>query len=168
MGIEIGTYTYQISQDYLTATLAVNISSYTWTKGIYTVILKVTDRTGNSFDETYTFTLNLESAQPTGDIVVYPSVFSPKKGNLRIDFQFQATSGNITEVTIDIYAMNGSLVRTIYSKTFNTTQAMDTVMWDGKDNLGKLLPNGYYLVKVTIKESSGATKVKFKGIVLIK
>lgn len=167
-GIDVGTYTYQVSQDYLTATLRVNVSSYTWTKGIYTVILKVTDRTGNSLDETYTFTLNLESAQPTGDLVVSPSVFSPKKGNLRIDFQFQATSGNITEVTIDIYSMNGKLVKTIYNHTFNTPQAIDTVIWDGKDNLGRLLPNGYYLIKVTIKESSGATKVKFKGIVLIK
>jgi flagellar hook assembly protein FlgD len=168
-GMEVGTYTYQISSDSRTATLTINTTSYTWTKGIYTVILRATDNTGNSIDDTYTFTLNLEAPSTSfGDVIVTPSIFSPKKEVLRIDFQVQASSGNISEVKIDIYSMNGTLVKIIYSRTFNSLQAQDTVTWDGKDNFGRLVPNGYYLVKVTIKESSGAVKYKFKGFVVIK
>lgn len=168
-GMEVGTYTYQISSDSRTATLTVNTTSYTWTKGIYTVILRATDNTGNSVDDTYTFTLNLEaSSTASGDVIVTPSIFSPKKGLLRIDFQVQASFGNISEVKIDIYSMNGTLVKTIYSRTFTSVQAQDTVTWDGKDNLGRLVPNGYYLVKITIKESNGAIKYKFKGFVVVK
>jgi len=166
-GAEIGTYTSQVSSDSLTATLSINTASHTWTNGIHTVLIKVSDKLGNSLDETYTFTLN-QVAQATGDLVVYPEVFSPSKGNLRIDFQFQAVSGNISKVTIEIYSLNGALVQKIYDNNFSSPQAQDTVTWNGKDNLGRLLPNGYYLVKTTIQESSGAVRIRFKGFVLLK
>ncbi|PMQ01931.1 MAG: hypothetical protein CBR30_02765 [Dictyoglomus sp. NZ13-RE01] len=162
-----GTYTYEKSSDDKTATLTLQISGYTWTNGVYTVIIKATDKLDNSISDTYTFTLE-QVVQEIGDLLISPKVFSPSKGTLRIDYQFQAVSGNIQRVDIEIYSLNGVLVKKLSSKSYNTTQAQDTVVWDGKDSLGKLVPNGYYLVKAIIVESSGAVRIKFKGFVVIK
>lgn len=162
-----GTYTYEKSSDDKTATLTLQISGYTWTNGIYTVRIKASDKIDNTTEETYTFTLQ-QVPQEVGDLIIYPKVFSPNKGILRIDYQFQAVSGNIQKVDIEIYSLNGILVKRLSSKNYNSTQAQDTVNWDGKDSLGRLIPNGYYLVKAIITESSGAVRVKFKGFVVLK
>ncbi len=162
-----GTYTYLRSTDEKTATLTLQISGYTWTNGIYTVRIRVSDKLDNTTEETYTFKLQ-QVPQEVGDLVVSHKVFSPEKGNLRIDYQFQAVSGNIQKVEIEIYSLNGILVKKISSQNYNAPQVQDTVYWDGKDERGKLVPNGYYLVKATITESGGAKRVRFKGFVVIK
>ncbi len=162
-----GTYTYEKSTDEKTATLTLQISGYTWTNGIYTVRIKVSDELGNITEDTYTFKLQ-QVPQEVGDLVVSQKVFSPDKGNLRIDYQFQAVSGNIQRVEVEIYSLNGILVKKISSQNYNDSQVQDTVYWDGKDERGRLVSNGYYLVKAIITESSGAKRVKFKGFVVIK
>lgn len=162
-----GTYTYEKSQDDKTGTLTLQISGYTWTNGVYSVRIKVSDKLDNITEETYTFKLQ-QVPQEIGDLVVAQKVFSPNKGNLRIDYQFQAISGNIQRVEIEIYSLNGILVKKISSQNYNASQVQDTVYWDGKDEKGRLVPNGYYLVKATITESSGAKRVRFKGFVVIK
>ncbi|MEN2983595.1 MAG: Ig-like domain repeat protein [Dictyoglomaceae bacterium] len=162
----LGAYTYEKSIDDKTGTLTLQISSYTWTNGIYTVRVKVSDKLDNITEETYTFRLQ-QVSQEIGDLVVSHKVFSPNKGDLRIDYQFQGVSGNIQRVEIEIYSLNGKLVKKISSQNYNAPQVQGTVYWDGKDERGKLVPNGYYLVKAIITESGGK-RVRFKGLVVMK
>ncbi|MGB9856873.1 MAG: Ig-like domain repeat protein [Dictyoglomaceae bacterium] len=162
-----GTYTYEKSADDKTGTLTLQISGYTWTNGIYTVRINVTDKLDNTTYDTYTFTLQ-QAPQETGDLIISPKVFSPEKGNLRIDYQFQVVSGNIQKVDIEIYSLNGILVKKLSSESYNSPQVQGTVTWDGRDSLGRLVPNGYYLVKAKITESSEAIRVRFKGFVVLK
>jgi hypothetical protein len=168
-GIQIsGTYTYEKSSDEKTGTLTLEISGYTWTNGVYSVRIKISDKIDNVTEETYTFGLQ-QITQEIGDLIVNPKVFSPNKGYLRIDYQFQAQgSATIKKVDIEIYSINGILVKKVSSKDYSSSQVQDTVFWDGKDEKGRVIPNGYYLVKAKITESSGAVRVRFKGFVVIK
>ena len=53
-------------------------------------------------------------------------------------------------VQLDIYNVNGQLVRSLVNET--RTPGSYTLSWDGKDNLGRSVSSGVYLVRL---ESSG-------------
>jgi flagellar basal-body rod modification protein FlgD len=68
-------------------------------------------------------------------------------------------SFNLTEhaqsMTVNIYTADGSLVRTITEYNFDIGD--NTIKWDGKDNNGNRLPNGYYSVKISGTNNDGDT-----------
>lgn len=58
--------------------------------------------------------------------------------------------------TIRVYSINGELVRTLVE---NTTETEDTVRWDGKNDKGRVVGSGVYLVNLKIGKSSKTIKV---------
>ena len=67
---------------------------------------------------------------------------------------------NVTEqgATIRIYSINGELVRTLVE---NTTEMEPTMplRWDGKNDKGRVVGSGVYLVNLKIGKSSKTIKV---------
>jgi len=65
---------------------------------------------------------------------------------------------NVTEegATIRIYSINGELVRTLAE---NKTEMEDTIVWDGKNDKGRVVGSGVYLVNLKIGKSSKTIKV---------
>lgn len=65
---------------------------------------------------------------------------------------------NVTEqgTTIRIYSINGELVRTLAE---NKTEMEDTIVWDGKNDKGRVVGSGVYLVNLKIGKSSKTIKV---------
>ncbi len=58
--------------------------------------------------------------------------------------------------TIRIYSINGELVRTLAE---NKTEMEDTIVWDGKNDKGRIVGSGVYLVNLKIGKSSKTIKV---------
>lgn len=58
--------------------------------------------------------------------------------------------------TIRIYSINGELVRTLAE---NKTEMEDTIVWDGKNDKGRVVGSGVYLVNLKIGKSSKTVKV---------
>ncbi len=49
------------------------------------------------------------------------------------------------DITLKIYALNGRLVRSLYSGRL----AQKSIFWDGRDNTGKKAVSGIYFIKMT-------------------
>jgi len=58
--------------------------------------------------------------------------------------------------TIRVYSINGELVRTLVE---NKTETEDTIVWDGKNDKGRIVGSGVYLVNLKIGKSSKTIKV---------
>ncbi|TET42115.1 MAG: T9SS type A sorting domain-containing protein [Elusimicrobia bacterium] len=58
--------------------------------------------------------------------------------------------------TIRVYSINGELVRTLVE---NKTETEDTIVWDGKNDKGRIVGSGVYLVNLKIGKSSKTVKV---------
>ena len=58
--------------------------------------------------------------------------------------------------TIRIYSINGELVRTLAE---NKTETEDTVQWNGRNDNGRIVGSGVYLVNLKIGKSSKTVKV---------
>jgi hypothetical protein len=58
--------------------------------------------------------------------------------------------------TIRVYSINGELVRTLAE---DKTEMEDTIVWNGKNDKGKIVGSGVYLVNLKIGKSSKTVKV---------
>jgi len=58
--------------------------------------------------------------------------------------------------TIKVYSINGELVRTLEE---DSTKNKDTVRWNGKNDKGRVVGSGVYLVNLKIGKSSKTIKV---------
>jgi hypothetical protein len=92
------------------------------------------------------------SSTPTGKGLLsnFPNPFS---GETQIRFGLAANS----EVTLDIYSLQGVLLR---SWQFSSLDAGDHfVVWDGKDEQGRLLPSGVYSCRMKTNDYQGSLKM---------
>ena len=86
--------------------------------------------------------------KPNLNTYAYPNPF---ENNVRIGYALDAPS----KVTIELYTIQGSLVRTL-QPSFETTGTHE-VSWDGRNNEGASLSNGvyFYIVKAGANQSTG-------------
>lgn len=92
--------------------------------------------------------LELELTEPTQSLKLEaslnPTVFSPRRG--------QRTGVNISssqsaKVSVSVYKLNGELVKVLLSRKDLSGQ-VSQLSWDGKDEAGKVVPNGLYIILV--------------------
>jgi flagellar hook assembly protein FlgD len=82
----------------------------------------------------------------------YPNPFNP---DTRILFSL-----NLDEhCELSIYNINGQLVRKLISGSRNAGTHL--VMWDGRDDAGRLLPSGIYLYRLWTRSFSATKKMGF-------
>ena len=88
------------------------------------------------------------------DISFSPRVFSPKGTTvLRKETGVNFTLGNAAEVTILIFNTSGRLVKRLLDNAA-LNSGRQTVVWNGRDGNGRVLPSGLYMV--VIKSGSGS------------
>ncbi len=73
-------------------------------------------------------------------------------GNDDVDVNFQL-QGNAHQVTVDILASNGEVVRSL--EGFNLDMGTESISWDGKDNTGNRVPEGDYSVVIRASTQDG-------------
>ncbi len=85
----------------------------------------------------------------TKSIIAYPVPFNPRKGSIKY-----ITIGNppsvpplaVDRITIEVYDINGDPVT---RKVFSSSEAR----WNGRNDKGKLVMPGLYIIKVTAENS---------------
>jgi len=85
---------------------------------------------------------------------VYPNPFN---SSTVIEFD----SKTIRDVTMDLYAITGSKIRSLYSG--RPTSGSHRISWDGRDSLGSEVSSGIYLVVL-----NDGLSVQTKRIALIR
>jgi hypothetical protein len=95
--------------------------------------------------------LSYDSGKGLSGVIVEPNPFSPNDDGFydetRINFFL---SREIDWITIEIYDISGEAVRTIRWQEGLTRLARNEVHidWDGKDDTGKVVPYGIYILRV--------------------
>ena len=80
----------------------------------------------------------------------YPNPFSPKIDRLKIKY---STAGKDASVTIRIFDFGMNYVRTVLQNApRNKTIGSPPDYWDGRDDNGKILPNGVYIYRVDVND----------------
>ena len=67
------------------------------------------------------------------------------------------TSRSVDE--INIYSLDGNLVKTIGSKSFNDSK--NQFIWSGKDNANQLISSGVYIVGFNVNNNHYTRKILF-------
>ena len=91
--------------------------------------------------------LKLEDSPVTS--TAFPKVFSPKLVEARIKFRLRREE----DISLDIADENGRIVKhAVGSGVFG--QAFHQFAWDGRDDSGRIVPDGAYRVLLTLKDEN--------------
>lgn len=80
----------------------------------------------------------------------FSGVYFDGESESRINFELDQ---HADKVQVSIYDINGNLVRTIEQD--DMAASTHTVKWDGKDNQGNRLDEGYYTVEISAVDAEG-------------
>jgi hypothetical protein len=86
------------------------------------------------------------SLASTNDTYAFPNPFSPNREVIKIKY-FTNESGNVTIRIMD-FGMN--LVRTVIQNASRSANSQQVEVWDGKDQNGRLVPNGVYFYRIDL------------------
>ncbi|RMG21081.1 MAG: hypothetical protein D6732_27650, partial [Methanobacteriota archaeon] len=113
------------------------------------------DGLGSTADNGYTWTVyrsfvSTRNERSNPRVYAYPNPFSPLHSDRPCRFQFDISDA--TTVTIDIYNFAMEKVVTLQeSEAAPVNETYDrSVIWDGKDNNGRMVDNGVYFFRATV------------------
>ena len=98
-------------------------------------------------------------AAPNLSLEVRPNPFS---GQVRLRLTARAgTEACPYRPELRVYDVNGALVRDLHPARSLAPSLSCSLLWDGTDDLGRILPNGVYLVRVTDGSVSASRRALF-------
>ena len=101
------------------------------------------------------------------DLKLTPEVFyAPETNRLTIEYNLTTKNADEAEVTIKIYDFRSKLVKTLLNRE-PRSKGLNAEQWDGKDEDGRHVRNGRYIVVVVAKESDD-TVTRKKLLVVFK
>ena len=96
-----------------------------------------------------------------GEVILYSSRPSPFSSSTMLGFSVAGCANN-PRAELDIYAVNGSLVRNLCSG--ECVQGGRWVVWDGKDDSGKYAGSGIYICRLSISDGARTAQLAAKLI----
>ncbi len=82
------------------------------------------------------------------------------------NFMFEHNQKGSFYITINIFDINGQLVKTIKESRYGTSMRIDPVRWDGRAENGMPLPSGVYVYNVTVATSDNQKITGFSKLVI--
>ena len=73
--------------------------------------------------------------------------------------------GNI-DIEINIYNINGQLVKTIRDSRYGTSTRIEPIYWDGTSDNGVALPSGVYIYNVTMSNGNNEKCTGYSKLVI--
>jgi hypothetical protein len=133
--------------------------------GLHTIYIKAWDILNNSSEKTSEFLVveNLEGF--VENVINYPNPFA---GSTQFAFDHDLNDSNI-DITVDIYAMSGVLIKSINAQRFSSDNRIDDIEWDATDFTGGKISKGIYIykIKVVSDELNLERESDFKKLVLL-
>ncbi len=123
--------------------------------------IAVTYDSGNQFGETWNVLHAFQQVGSSSESYAYPNPFSPNNEIARIHY---STGGKDLPVTIRIFDFGMNLVRTVISNSARSGSIEHDEIWDGTDDMHRIVANGPYFYQVVI----GSNKPVWGKILVIK
>jgi hypothetical protein len=140
----------------------VNFPLYSLSAGLHTLSIKAWDTYNNSGTATLRFKVIKSDEMAIRNVSCFPNPFH----NQTSFTFFHNQQGRDLEVTVRIYTINGSQVKTIR----HTIKASDSryvgANWDGTNDAGSVLPPGIYIYGVMVK-ANGKTQILGGKVILL-
>lgn len=140
----------------------VNFPLYDIPEGRHRMRVKAWDVNNNSGEGTVDFEVANGSIMKVRKLMNYPNPFKH-----RTTFVFEHNHPDESlYAEINIYAMDGRLVKTLRQQFDAGNGASRELTWDGADNNGALLQSGVYLYKISIASENGARDMAYQKLVI--
>lgn len=133
-------------------------------EGRHILVLKVWDTYNNMAEGQLEFLVGESHEFILKNLLNYPNPFREET-----TFSFEHNrSGEDLEVIVQIYSLNGGLVRVLKGVTVNSAFRINDIHWDGTTGSGKKLESGIYIYRVYVRSLvDGAKNEDFKKLVII-
>jgi hypothetical protein len=132
---------------------SVNYNLTGLSEGDHTITVKAWDNFNNSSEATISFKVENGGKFILTNLRNYPNPFFSET-NITLEHN---RPGEDLNVTINIFNIDGRIVRVIKTTVNATGYALPPVVWDGKDQGGHKIARGMYPYSVTIVTSKGET-----------
>jgi hypothetical protein len=130
--------------------------------GKHTLSVKVWDNYNNSSVETLSFMVESDNKFLLKELINYPNPFSDKT---HIIVEHNRPEAEL-DITINIFSMDGRIIKTIKQKTVTEGYSLPPLEWNGNDDGGKRVGKGIYPYKIVISTDSGE-KASISGKMII-
>lgn len=119
----------------------------------YTVQVTAASTLVPAFATTVSSAFSIEASAPSiTALSLTPAPFKLYAGSLSIRY----TLSENAVVYVNVYTTNGTLVRKLATGQAKLA-GLNSLVWDGKDDQGNVVPDGTYTVKITAMDSAGNT-----------
>lgn len=134
---------------------------YGLNEGKHCLNFRVWDIYNNSTNVSIEFTVVKSSNMTVENVYNAPN---PMTNHTK--FFFEHNQKGDMGVVINIYNINGQLVKTIRDNRNGTSTRIEPIVWDGTSDNGVLLPAGVYIYNVTLTNSNGEKRTGYSKLVI--
>ncbi len=132
--------------------------------GRHKVSIKAWDVLNNSGEGYTEFIVEDKAELALYYVLNYPNPFTT---NTQFSFEHNRP-GDALDVRIEIYTVNGKLVKTLQTYHMSGSRRVSELHWDGLDEYGDKIGKGVYIYKVSVKDSKGDKAFKYQKLVLLR
>lgn len=86
----------------------------------------------------------------TSESFAFPNPFNPKTDLLRVKYNL----ANSSSVSLRVFDFGMNLVRTVLQNASHGANPEQVDYWDGKDDVGKIVPNGVYFYRLDVGDGT--------------
>ncbi|NTV82937.1 MAG: type IX secretion system sortase PorU, partial [Bacteroidales bacterium] len=133
-------------------------------EGLHTLSLKVWDVFNNSTEASIEFTVVSSERFMISELGNYPNPFNDKTSFI---FSHNQAEGEL-DVKLNIYNLNGQIVKTFETSIIPTGYRSQPIDWDGSADSGVPLAKGMYIYRVIVRNEQGQTDDLAGKLILIK
>ena len=133
-------------------------------EGNYEVKVKVWDIYNNSSEGSTEFIVVKKEEMILDGLLNIPNPFTDFT-----EFSFEHNkSGTNLDIVIDIYNLQGELVKTIKTKQYSNGFRSEPIIWNGKDDNGTASRQGVYLYRIRVKTGEGFEAEKTGRMLIVR
>lgn len=137
--------------DYMSGRIIYNLSGLS--AGSHSINIKAWDNFNNSSEESIIFLVESGEKFILKNLINYPNPFLTET---RITADHNRPDDEF-DVTINIFNLNGRIIKVIKTKVPSTGYTLPPVIWDGNDEGGNRVGRGVYPYTVTVSTANGET-----------
>ncbi len=120
------------------------LATYVWV-GTLDGLARFID-TNNDWNGEWKIFLSSKKLNYSNETYAFPNPFSPDDEIVRIKYRIEKNSN----VTIRIFDFGMNLVKTLIQNVIKNNPGEQIEFWDGRDETGKIVPNGVYFYRIDI------------------
>jgi hypothetical protein len=132
-------------------------------EGNHRIAVKVWDIYNNSSEGFIDFVVAKSEELFLNEIFNYPNPFTEQTS-----FSFgHNRAGNDLDIRIEIFSLDGDLIKVIKSKEPHSGYRSEPIEWDGKSDGGAKMQQGLYVYRIHVSTSGGETAVKSGKLIIL-